>query len=163
MLQPWICGQKMPVGCPGCSSCSYQRVCSESTDGKCCFFSPPIDHRPKHLSLQQKGAKFSQLWYFLSHLNFFRSCHAGWQAQSWSLADPHQGLAPTQVPAQTCRPPLGSGLDTDSFLQAQGSIHPSAVPFYIFFFILCCCCRWLEYLIQLFCFRQIKTSVTVNI
>lgn len=56
-------------------------------------FFPPIDHCPKHLRLQQmsqKGAKlpFPQLWYFLSHLNFFQGVHIALQAQSCVLAGP---------------------------------------------------------------------------
>lgn len=123
LLQPQFHGQKMSVGCPGCSSCSYQRVCLASTDGKCWFF-PLIDHCPKHLRLQQKsqkGAKllFPQLWYFLSHLHFFRSYHAVLQARHCScVGPPRQACSGTGAAAGTCSKQFSSGVGTCRFPQA---------------------------------------------
>lgn len=168
MLQPRIHGQKMPVGCPGYSSCSYQCVCLPSTDGKCCCF-PLIDHCPKHLRLQQKsqkGAKllFPQLWYFLSHLNSFRSYHAVLQAQCCSCVGlSWQACSGSGEAAGTCSKQFGSGLGTRRFLQSLEACLSFNYAFFSFSFFPCCWCRWLEYCMQFFCFRQMKTSVTVNI
>lgn len=100
-----------------------QRVCLASTDGKCCCFFL-IDHCPKHLRPQYKSQKrakllFPQLWYFLPHLNFFRSYHAVLQALCGSCVGlSQQACSVTGVAAGTCSKQFSSNIVKCRFLQA---------------------------------------------